>query len=163
MNIVIKRQYRIQLPINIEKLISKLLIKVPQEHLVGLDSIILVDQLAYKKNQKASGLYWPRKGHEPARIELAVDTIYSGVPRFVFFLPFVPKFMLAAVLYHEIGHHCQYFTHGVTKKTEQNFADKYKKRMLKKTFFWWGLIMLPFAPLIYLLKGVTQKRSGKDK
>jgi predicted HD phosphohydrolase len=60
--------------------------------------------------------------------------------------------MLAAVLYHEIGHHYQYFTHGVTKKTEQNFADKYKKRMLKKTFFWWRLIMLPFAPLIYLLK-----------
>jgi len=162
LSIIIKRQYRTQLPINIEKLISKLLIKVPQEHLVGLDSIALVDQLTYKKNQKAGGLYWPRKGHEPARIELAIDTIYRGVPRFVFFLPFVAKFMLAAVLFHEIGHHYQYFTHGVSKKTEQNFAAKYKKRMLKKTFFWWGLIMLPFAPLIYLLKGVTQKRSGKD-
>ncbi len=146
-----------------EKLISKLLIKVPQEHLVGLDSITLVDHLTYKKNQKAGGLYWPRKGREPARIELAVGTIYSGVPRFVFFLPFVAKFMLAAVLYHEIGHHCQYFTHCVKKKTEQNFADKYKKRMLKKTFFWWGLIMSPFAPLIYLVKGVTKRSRGSLK
>ena len=163
MSTIIKQQYRTQLPINIEKLILNLLIKVPQEHLVGLDSIALVDQLTYKKNQKAGGLYWPRNGHEPARIELAIDTIYRGVPRFVFYLPFVAKFMLAAVLFHEIGHHYQYFTHGVSKKTEQNFANNYKKRMLKKAFFWWRLIMLPFAPLIYLLRGRYAKEGGKDK
>ena len=71
--------------------------------------------------------------------------------------------MLAAVLFHEIGHHYQYFTHGVSKKTEQNFANNYKKRMLKKAFFWWRLIMLPFAPLIYLLRGRYAKEGGKDK
>jgi hypothetical protein len=151
-----------QIPINIEKLIQKLLIEVPKEHLIGLDAITLVDHLTYKGNKKSSGLYWPRKGHEQAKIELAVNTIYSSMPRFVFFLPFVAKFMLAAVLYHEIGHHYQYFTHGVTRKAEQNFADKYKKRMLKKTFFWWRLVMLPLSPLVNLLNRVVQKKK-KDE
>jgi len=148
-----------QIPISIERLIKILLTKVPQEHLIGLDTITLVDKVSHGKNQKAGGLYWQKREQEPAKIEIGVNTIYNGMPMLVFYLPFIAKFMLASVLYHEIGHHYQYFTHGVTKKAEENFAENYKKQMLRKTFFGWRLLLLPLSPLVSWLRN----RSGKGK
>ena len=151
MNIRIEKSYQVQIPLDVEALVRKLLHKIPSDHLLGLGSIILVDQVTHKRDQKSGGLYWQRKGNELAKIEIGIATIYKGMPRFIFFLPFITKFMLANVLYHEIGHHSQYLTHGITKKEGENFAEKFKKEMLKKTFFLWRLFLLPISPLVHWL------------
>lgn len=161
MNIQIEKRYKVRIPIDIGNLIRKLLNKIPKEHLYGLGTIILVNQLTHKRNQKSEGLYWQRKGEAPAKIEIAVDTIYKGMPSFIFYLPFIAKFMLADVLYHEIGHHYQYSIHGITNKAGDNFAEKYKKQMLKKTFLWWRLLFLPLLPLVQRLTSVAQKRKAQ--
>ncbi|MCE5312095.1 MAG: hypothetical protein LLF86_02970 [Nitrospiraceae bacterium] len=138
----IEKHYQKQIPINVETLIRKLLSKVPKEHLIGLGSIILVDHVSHRRNIKSDGLYWPSSGQDSARIEIALGTLYKGMPRIVFYLPFITKFMLAGVLYHEIGHHYQQqLTYRVSKKGQEPFAQNYKKKMLKKAFFWWMILL----------------------
>ncbi len=163
MNIRIEKHYQARIPLAIENLIRKLLLKIPKEHLVGLGAIILVDQVTHKRNQKATGLYWQRKGKELAKIELAVPAIYKGMPKFIFYLPFIAKFILANVFFHEIGHHYQHSTHGITNKEGENFADKYRKQMVKKAFFFWRLLLLPISPLVHWLKRSHKKRTKEGK
>jgi hypothetical protein len=160
LSIKIENQYKEGVPINIEKTVNNLLIKVPKEQLVGLDTIVIVNKVTHKRGRKADGLYWPKIGSESARIEIAIGEIYKGMPRFVFFLPFIAKFMLADVLFHEIGHHYQSFTHNLKKEEWENFATKYKKKMLKKTFLWWRLLLLPLSPLVHWLNHRAQGKKN---
>jgi hypothetical protein len=75
------------------------------------------------------------------------------MPSIFFHLPFLAKFILAGVLYHEIGHHYHLrLTHGVTKNQREDFADEYRKKMLRRTFYWWLLLLRPLRPLIHRLR-----------
>jgi hypothetical protein len=144
---------------NIEKFIHTLLRHVPSEHLTGLDMIVVVDQVTHKPSRKAGGIYWQKRGRRQAAIEIAVNAIYKGMPRFVLFLPFIAKFMLANVVYHEIGHHYQHFTHGVTRREREIFAEQYRKQMLRKAFLRWRLFLFPLAPLIRWLSRIVNSKS----
>ncbi len=163
MNIRIEKQYQARIPFDVERSIRKLLKNVPSEHLIGLGSIFLVDQLSHKPSHKSAGLYWHKKGHESAKIEIAISTIYKGMPRPIFYFPFIAKFMLASVLFHEVGHHYQQYVHSVTKKTEEAFAEKYRKQMLKRAFSSWRLFLLPLSPLVFLLRRAGNKSNNKKK
>jgi hypothetical protein len=158
MTLRIESQYKRAIPLNIEKLAKNLLEKVPPEHLIGLDVISFVDTIPHKKNKLAGGLYWQKVGRDPALIEIGIEEIYRGMPRLCFFLPFIPKFMLANVLFHEIGHHFQRLAHGVSKREREAFADRYAKQMLKKVFRKWLFFLLPFAPLIHWLNRNAQRK-----
>jgi hypothetical protein len=107
--------YKGNYPHNIEKMIKKLLHSVPEENLIGLHSIVIVNKSTQKKSKDAAGLYVPKYKNELPRIEIAVDNVFFGLKRRYFLFPFIPKFILARVLYHEIGHHYQ-FTHVRMKK-----------------------------------------------
>ncbi len=155
MDIIIKTRHESHIPTTIEKLVKTLLSKVPNEHLIGLGAIIIVDQVTFKKHRRSEALYWPKDGKELARIEIGIETIFAGMPRVFFFLPFVVKFMLANALYHEIGHHYLSFTHGTLKIKGEDFADNYRKRMIRQVFWGWRLFLLPFRSLINLLKPCT--------
>jgi len=151
MSVRVQNYCRTSFSFKIERLLQNLLRVVPQEHLIGLDSIILVGQVTSKKSreQKAGGLYWQKWRQRPATIEIALDEIYRGVPKIVLHLPFIPKFILANALYHEIGHHYQQrFTHAAKNVGREEFAEKYKKQLLQKAFVGWRLLFLPLAPLI---------------
>lgn len=154
----IENHYKGTIPLNIEKLVINLVKKVPPEHLIGLDTISLVDKASHKENKLAGGLYWEKDGKDPSWIEIAIGEIFRGMPRLFFFLPFIPKFMLANVLFHEIGHHFQQFTHGVSKRQREAFADAYKKNMLKRTFWGWRFLLSPLRPFIYWLNRNAQRK-----
>lgn len=143
---------------NVEKNIKKLLQIVPAEHLIGLERIIIVDEIQVTKKRRFAGSYREKQRHEPSTIELSVNSIYRGMPKIFFYLPFISRFTLADILYHEIGHHYHHkFKHGVNKKTKENFADNYSKEMLNKAFWFWKLIFLPITPLVrYLSKNVSK-------
>lgn len=157
MSMRVERRCKTWIPFNAEKTIQRLLKKVPQEHLAGLDAIIVVDQVTHKESRESEGIYWKESAQRPATIEIAENVIYRGMPKFLFFLPFVAKFMLASVLYHEIGHHYQRLTHEVKKEQREKFAEAYKKQMLRKAFFWWRLFLLPLAPLVQWLNRMVNK------
>jgi len=46
---------------------------VPNEHLIGLESISIIDKFTLKKDKGAWGIYRPKYGLEKARIEIAVE------------------------------------------------------------------------------------------
>lgn len=163
LSVNIEKRYQGDVPINLEKMLEKLLAKVHREHLIGLDKIIIVNRVTHKRDQKAGGLYWQKKGRELAKIEIAIDTIYKNMPKFVFFLPFITKFILDSVLYHEIGHHYQYSIHGVKKEEMESFAEEYCNKILKKTFLVWRIFLLPFSPLVrWLNKMLNEHERNKS-
>jgi len=160
MSVQIERRYRIKIPIRVENVIKKLISQIPPEHLVGLGKIIVLDEVTHKRNHHSGGIYWQKDGTQPARIEIGINSVYGRMPRIVFFCPFVAKFMLANVLYHEIGHHYQSFTHGITQNKQEEFAEKYRMQMLRKAFFWWGLLFKPLSPLVHWLSRITNKEKN---
>jgi phenylalanine-4-hydroxylase len=94
---------------------------VPPEYLVGLDSVVLTstDALSRKRRRsktwsrkrtvkvvKTRGLYHYAQKGKTAWIEIFVDRIFDGWEvGFWLKLPLVRDFLLAPVLFHEIGHH----------------------------------------------------------
>ncbi len=155
MDIIIKKEYKENFPISLERLIKRLLLKVPEKDLVGIGTIVLVDRVYTssrdnKMNKVRGGIYIPKKGGGLAKIMIAVGDIYKGMPRLLFYLPFIPDILIAGVLYHEIGHHCQFSTHGIKRDYEEDFAEKYKEKLLKKAFLLWGILLIPFYPLVKL-------------
>lgn len=150
------------IPIDIIKVIEKLLKRVPSEHLVGLEQIIVCDYVTSKINKNnAAGIYNPKHNQVSATIELAIQIIYKKFPPFLFYVPFIYKFLLASALFHEIGHHNHYkMGHGVKKSEGEKYAEKYCNKMLKKTFFWWLIWFIPFAPLVHWLNRIVNKSEG---
>lgn len=136
--------------------VKKLLRVVPREHLIGLEKIVILNEIRDKKKRRVGGIYREKSNEQPCSIELAIDRIYHGMPRILFFLPFAANFSLADVLYHEIGHHYhKIFTHGVKQHKQEHFAENYSKEMVKRRFKWWSFVFMPLAPFIrYLHKKV---------
>ena len=143
---------------NVESKIRELLDFIPNEHLVGLEKILVVDEIRNNKAKNAAGIYNQKHGSEPATIEISVDSVYRKMPKLFFFLPFIAKFLLADVLYHEIGHHYHHnYKHGVKKNRREIFAENYRKEMMKKAFRWWIFFLRPISPLIRYLAKVVNK------
>ena len=142
---------------NIERRIKDLIKVVPQGHLIGLRKIIIVDTLLDKQAKNALAIYRKKNNNDLASIEISFNSLFQGMPKVLFWVPFVAKFTLAAALYHEIGHHYHYsFKHGINKKKKENFADNYEKEMLKKAFWLWRVLLFPIAPIVkYLSKKIA--------
>lgn len=151
---------------NIERILKRYLKIVPDEHLVGLECITVIDRIADKKNKEVGGLYRERYRLQSATIEIALDTVYKGMPKFLYYVPFISKFILAGVLYHEIGHHYQKrLSHGIRKSEQESFAREYEIKMLKRAFWWWLILLLPFKPLVMFLRKrvkTSQERTKRD-
>jgi hypothetical protein len=68
--------YKGDYPRDVEKMIKKLLRNVPEDNLVGLQSIVIVNKSAQKKLKNAPGLYVPKSRRELQRVEIAVDNFF---------------------------------------------------------------------------------------
>jgi len=137
--------------------IRNLLSVVPKTHITGLEEIIVTDGLKFNKQETVVGIYKQKNNIQPSTIEISFNTLYRGIPTGLLLFPFIAKFLLATVLYHEIGHHYhRKFTHGISKKSEESFANEFKKEMLKRKYWLWALLISPLAPLVkYLNKKVN--------
>jgi len=137
----------------IKRKVTKLLRCIPKEHLIGLNRVVIVNEIATKKGEQIGGIYKRKDDDQPCLIELSMSVIFKGMPRILYFLPFIPDFTLADVLYHEIGHHYrERLTHGISKQRGEIFAENYRTEMLKKRFRRWTFLFIPLAPLIKYLK-----------
>ena len=156
-SIKISNECSMQIPLNFERIVAELLKVVPNEHLIGLESISIIDKFTLKKDKGNLGLYWPKYGLEKARIEIAVEYLYNfKKPYMLRYFPVPGKIYLAGVLFHEIGHHYRYFTYGVSKKDNEQFADQYANEMLPKPFYYFPFFMKPYKIIANLL-GLTEQ------
>lgn len=159
MTIKIEVQLQKQIGLNVENILTKYLQMIPQEHLIGLERIIVVDRIGGKKNNETGGIYREKNQNTPATIEIALQNVYKEMPKVLYRMPFIPKFMLVNVLYHELGHHYQKrLSHGVRKFEQETFADQYSTKMLKKAFWWWLILLLPLKYLIIFLRNRSRWR-----
>lgn len=138
-------------PVNIESKIRKLLRVIPEEDLVGLDSIIILNEPP-NKHKNVRGLYWQKHKLQPARVEIYINNIYGEYGFRKILLPFGGSLLLANVLFHELGHHCRYRSHGVPKAEKEKFAEQYRKKYIQKAFHnYWRFYLKPLKPIINLV------------
>ena len=146
-----------------EKRVKKLLRIVPKEHILGLDKIVILNEIVDKKKNPIGGAYRQKANNQPCSVELAMNVIYKGMPGLVLYLPFAATFLLADVLYHEIGHHYyKIYCHGIKKSKQEDFVGEYSKEMLKKKFRFWLYFFLPLTSLIkYLHRHIQIKERAR--
>jgi len=145
---------------DLSKAIRKLLRHIPNEHLIGLSSITFMDDFDHKNDQNlvdAAGLYYRSYNMDPAYIELSISGIYGNPSSKRCLMPLIGRFYLAKILFHEIGHHYRHFTHGISQKENEKFANKYSKEFTKKALRHWR-ILKPFKPLIAWVRSYINKR-----
>ncbi len=160
MNVIIKNNYVGKLPINIEKRLRKLLKGVPNDYLVGLKMIIVLNTIAHRNNKNANGLYIPGSKTEPPRIEIALDTLFDNFPKYFMLMPFFVNYFIAEVLYHEVGHHYHIEKCRLKKKKWEEFAESIADELLKKNFFVWKILLCPLFLFIPILKIIRKKMKG---
>lgn len=155
------------LPYDFEGSIRKLLAHVRPEHLVGIEKIAVWESHHQGRYRDALGLYGHRTKEEHTRIDLFLDNIYGDrVSRFYFLIPFLPAYKLSKVLYHEIGHHHQQFTHGIKRRAAEAHADRYSERAqtryLAKALRPWAFLLKPLLPLYRMAYWLTHQRQLQE-
>jgi hypothetical protein len=153
-------------PCNATDVVADLLGNVPQEHLAGLQSVVLTNSGAlpgtrrrgwsWSRGRKArhtevAGLYHGASFGEEAWIELFVDQVVRGVPSWALRLPVVRSLLFGMVLFHEVGHHI----HTVRRpehREREDVADDWQRRLarsyLKRRHRLAGLVLRPLARVV---------------
>ena len=151
----------------VRKMVDDLLKAAPPRYLVGLQTIILTNQAAQprkKKQQKtwsrnrkiklveALGYYSGASRSSRASITLHIDNIFKGATPRKLRDPFARYYLLASVLYHEIGHHI-HAEHNPVYEGKENVAEDWGDKLVKRfyrTHYWY--LMSMFEPLGFLIK-----------
>jgi hypothetical protein len=137
-----------KVPINLEEEITSLLRFVPDEDLIGLDSITLIDDFPQKWHKNTSGKYFKKHKSIPARIEIASRWLFDYEPHIFGLTPFMGRFSVALNLYFEIGHHIGHMTLGGSKKDINVFAKQYRAKKIRLAYPIFLKFIKPFMPLI---------------
>jgi hypothetical protein len=124
----------------LDKTVQRLLASLSEEHVAGLEAIVLTDSASigkgktnrvrgrkYKRNE-CLGFYHPAwKGQLPW-IEIVVDNMLRGIPPRAFVLSSLRDFVIGDTLYHEIGHHL-HETVGSAARGGEYSADDWSRRL----------------------------------
>ena len=117
--------------------VEALIASVPDRYAIGLGCIVLSNSSAltgHRKRRKhkssggkypssdVEGLYHHAWRGEAAWIELFVDKIFAGSPRWAFKLRVVREGFLALTLFHELGHHL-HSTQSPEHRDKEQFAE----------------------------------------
>lgn len=162
--ISIKEAYRdYEPPVDAATIVRQLLTSVPDQHLRGLDCIVLTNLSGQPRRHRlgkttsrgrrvaqsrTAGLYHPRWTGQPLWIELYLDQIFCSYPRRALRIPLIRNLAIADVLYHELGHHVHLFIRPEYREKE-DVADEWKKKfttILIRRRYWY------LIPLIRALK-----------
>jgi len=155
------------------KTVDYLLRIVDRERIEGLHEVILTNyeganrEIRRRKVRRGKrkipfsnvlGLYREKYQGKPAYIELFVDNIFHGTPKWAIRIPLIRRFLMAGVLYHEIGHHIHHVRFPEYKDKEE-VAEKWKKvlsvEFIKKKY--WYLV-----PLIYVFN-LKSRLTGRKR
>ena len=143
---------------------------IPQKYIGGLKTIVVRESTTLNHKRRRSktylrkvkvkikeclGLYHQKWNREPAWIELFIDNIYDGVPKFVLFIPFFRELILAQVLHHEIGHHIHY-TKIPEFKEKEDVAEKWTGKLFN--YYFWHTYWYILGPLYPFLKIYKYRR-----
>jgi hypothetical protein len=113
-------------PPRLEAAVKRLLSSVPAESLTGLQSVVITDRDRYStkvKAEEALSFYHQQTRERRPWIELFVDNIFRGYPRWLLVLPLLQELLLAEPLFHEIAHHRDAHIRGMRTSVQERRAD----------------------------------------
>lgn len=131
------------LPLDLEKHTLDLLKVVPDEHLTGLECIRLVDKVNKDLYINLHGMYKQKHKQTAAHILISVENIFNYEPYCLRFIPKFGKALLGMILFYEIGHHYRHLNHDLPVKDNKKFAERYRNKMMVKSFFWLACVLKP--------------------
>lgn len=160
---------------------NELLDSIQDEYINGLDVVVLRDVLSLTRAERKqelgsrgssitraeiNGLYQPAKSGSGAQIELFIDQIFGGLPRWAPSIPVVRRLLLGRVLFHEIGHHVQ--RTRKLKGDKERIANRWagiflrqyaEKRhpLLSRSLGWITWILRATVPIVNGLSRMFQK------
>ena len=129
-------------PIDCHKAVAAAISAVPNEHLIGLDHVVLTNAGGLNRAQRrkktkhrgktrhsreALGTYAQPWQGRPAHINLFVDNIVAQCPRAIK-LPPIRDVFFADILFHEIGHHI-HVTRAKQFRDRECLADDWARRL----------------------------------
>lgn len=162
MNIFVEQKAESYFKFDFKRHITDLLKYVPKDHLTKLERIEVL-YLDYRK-LNAGAYYLGTPEHSVPTIVLCPKVLFEKMPRILFFiLSFIPKFLLASALYHEIGHHYQRLTHGLKKDRWESNAETYSDTMMRRAFDSYRLLLFVlFGPILFIRKICSRKREVRN-
>lgn len=176
MPIKIENTAGIKLPAKTEQRIQAIIDSLPREHLRGIDRLRLVDKISdprLKLKTQAStlpGIYQPRQGSQPARLEIAMGVLLaSSEPLLKRFMPRLSfKGNLAAVIFSLVGQH-YYMTlrHSIKMSQVESAVRAYTEKQLRH----WhetqhstrSKLFKPFQPTLERWGRALQKRAAAER
>ncbi|MGA2354269.1 MAG: hypothetical protein ABSG02_07225 [Terriglobales bacterium] len=150
-------------PFDAARVARSLLQAVPKKYLVGLDSVVLLNEGGLSRRDRVGkvrsrkrkvdksriyGRYHYAWKGKPAWIEIRVDKTFRNVtPKVCLWIPFFREILLGNVLYHELGHHIDACIRPEYREKE-DIAEDWKGRLTTnflRTKYWyavWPLVLL---------------------
>jgi len=119
------------------KAVERLLRGVPEEHLEGLQGVILCDteklKEHYGESEKVSTARYIilMDGSKNPWIEICIDRLFHGFPKWVLKFSAVTDLMLSQPFYHEIGHHISAKS-GNNDEDAEKAAEKWRKKFSER-------------------------------
>jgi hypothetical protein len=161
-------------PVNVARVVHRLLTRVPDQYTRGLGCIVLTDLAGQPRRNRlgktisrgrrihksrVAGLYHEKwKGQSPW-IELYIDQILRPCPRWILWVPFFRDFAIANTLYHELGHHVHLFISPEYREKE-DVADEWRKKFMANFIRqeYWYLAPVSKMWRVFRRKGKTPTR-----
>jgi hypothetical protein len=163
-------------PIAVAKHVANYLRSIPPQYLMGLDSLVLTNELAlsaksrkrrFPRNSNADlrvgGLYHRRSTNQAAWIELFIDNIIGSTPPLLLRIGVFRDLRIAPRVFHEVGHHID-LSSVVPNSNAEAAVKMWKKRLLGcylRRRYWYVLpVLWPLAVLYRGLKLLPFYRDG---
>lgn len=166
----IHERYLYKPAVDYEGYLRSVLDRLPPEVLAGLGSIVLRDTASITSDEgarplaggaslyEASGVYYQAHGRNAARIELFVDTIRDGWPRWSKWTPILRYEIVGDVFFHELGHHVHYMENPRAKVSDkEEKATAIGTKLFSQYFRARYRFLIPF---LRIAKGVHDLASG---
>ena len=155
---------------DVTSLVYRMLESVPEDYLNGLNAVVLTNTSCLSRERlkrktksrkrkvgiaQALGLYHQAWNGETAWIEIFVDQTLKNSTKGRFKPPFEKEWLLAHVLFHEIGHHI-HAVHRPVYEGKENVAEDWSGYLSGKFYrrrYWYAQpILYPLWALVRLLK-----------
>lgn len=126
---------------------------IPIEDVYMLDRVVVLDKNISENYPDAGGIYYHELEGEPAFVELYMEEIISGIPRFLPRIDCFIKYSILKMLLHEVGHHVnKECVHLEDREQWEYEASKYEMKYLWKIY--------GYKMYIFLTLGTISKIKG---
>ena len=156
-----------QPPGGLTESMEKLLSILRADETSAIDAIVLTDAESIGKGRTKRvrgrkyaqrdclGFYHPAGRYNTAWIQIVVDNVFAGVPRFAQARPLVREILLGHTLYHEVGHHLQRTHHEAGGEIPaERWAKRLSRRFVEEHYRWLLLLARPVVRMYRLARRV---------